>query len=131
MLAAMAGIGPPASAQDRRVDPRIEVTDLAGRKVSVKPGADRVILGEGRLMYGTGILDRDQPFRRLVGWADDMITFDPGSWRAYRAKFPEAETLPRFGSAFSGDFSTEKAIALNPDVVLLPLSACSRRRKRA
>ncbi len=122
MLAAMAGIDPPASAQDRRVDPRIEVTDLAGRKVSVKPGADRVILGEGRLMYGTGILDRDQPFRRLVGWADDMITFDPGSWRAYRAKFPEAETLPRFGSAFSGDFSTEKAIALNPDVVLLPLS---------
>ncbi len=123
MLAAMAFIGPPALAQVRRTDQRIEVTDLAGRKVGVKPDAGRVILGEGRLMYGTGILDKDQPFRRIVGWADDMITFDPGSWRAYRAKFPEADNLPRFGSAFSGDFSTEKAIALNPDVVLLPLSA--------
>ncbi len=123
MLAtATGGLGLPASAQDRLADPRIEVTDLAGRKVRVKAGADRVILGEGRLMYGTGIVDRDQPFRRVVGWADDMITYDPGSWRAYKAKFPEAEELPRFGSAFSGDFSTEKAIALNPDVVLLPLS---------
>ena len=112
----------PVAAQTRQQERRIEVTDLAGRKVSVKAGAERVILGEGRLMYGTGILDKDQPFRRIVGWADDMITFDPGSWRAYKARFPESENVPRFGSAFSGDFSTEKAIALNPDVVLLPLS---------
>lgn len=123
ILAATFGTAiPPAAAQDRRSSQRVEVTDLAGRQVSVRPGAERVILGEGRLMYGAGILDKDQPFRRIVGWADDMITYDPGSWRAYRARFPEAESLPRFGSAFSGDFSTEKAIALDPDVVLLPLS---------
>jgi len=112
----------PAAAQSQQPGRRIEVIDLAGRHVSVRAGAERVILGEGRLMYGTGILDKDQPFRRIVGWADDMIMFDPGSWRAYKARFPEADKLPRFGSAFSGDFSIEKAISLNPDVVLLPLS---------
>jgi iron complex transport system substrate-binding protein len=113
---------PPAAAQTRQGERRIIVTDLAGRTVSVRAGAERVILGEGRLLYGTGILDKDQPFRRIVGWADDMITYDPGSWRAYRTRYPQAESVPRFGSAFSGDFSAEKAIALNPDVVLLPLS---------
>jgi iron complex transport system substrate-binding protein len=108
----------PAGAQPKT----IEVTDLAGRTVKVKQGAERVILGEGRLMYGTSILDKDDPFRRIVGWAEDMILYDPGTYRKYKEKFPQAETIPRFGSAFSGDFSAEKAIALNADLVLLPLS---------
>lgn len=101
----------------------VEVTDVAGRTVTVKRGAERVILGEGRLMYGTSILDKDKPFRRIVGWAEDMILFDPGTYRKYRTIFPEGDQVPRFGSAFNSDFSVEKAIALNPDVVIFPLSA--------
>ncbi len=108
----------PGSAQTRM----IEVTDLAGRTVKVKQGTERIILGEGRLMYGSGILDKDNPFRRVVGWAEDMILFDPGTYRKFMEKFPEAEKTPRFGSAYSGDFSAEKAIALNAELVVLPLS---------
>jgi iron complex transport system substrate-binding protein len=100
----------------------IEVTDLAGRTVKVKQGTERIILGEGRLMYGAGILDKDNPFKRIVGWAEDMILYDPGTYRMFKAKFPQAETTPRFGSAYSGDFSAEKAIALNAELVLMPLS---------
>jgi iron complex transport system substrate-binding protein len=107
----------------------IEVTDLAGRTVKVRQGAERVILGEGRLMYGASILDRDNPFRRIVGWAEDMILYDPGAYRKYKEKFPQAESVPRFGSAYSGDFSAEKAIALNADLVLLPLSGYYRARE--
>jgi iron complex transport system substrate-binding protein len=107
----------PTNAQTRM----IEVTDLAGRTVKVKQGTERIILGEGRLMYGTGILDRDNPFRRVVGWAEDMILYDPGTYRKFKEKFPQAETIPRFGSAYSGDFSAEKAIALNAELVVLPL----------
>jgi iron complex transport system substrate-binding protein len=100
----------------------IEVTDLAGRTVKVKKGTERVILGEGRLMYGAGILDKDDPFRRIVGWAEDMILYDPGTYRKFKERFPQAEKTPRFGSAYSGDFSAEKAIALNAELVVLPLS---------
>jgi hypothetical protein len=39
----------PANAQSGM----IEVTDFAGRTVKVKQGTERVILGEGRLMYAT------------------------------------------------------------------------------
>lgn len=109
--------------------PMIEVTDLAGRTVKVKAGAERVILGEGRLMYGLGVLDKDQPFKRIAGWAEDMILYDPGTYRAFKAKFPEAEKLPRFGSAFNGDFSVEKALSLAPDVVLMPLSGIYKARE--
>lgn len=118
MIAAGMALPLPALAQAGM----IEVTDLAGRTVKVKKGTERVILGEGRLMYGTGILDKDTPFRRIVGWAEDMILYDPGTYRKFKAKFPEAEKIPRFGSAYSGDFSAEKAIALNAELVVLPLS---------
>lgn len=100
----------------------IKVTDLAGREVNVEQGADRVILGEGRILYGTSLLDRDNPFDRLVGWAEDMILYDPGTYRKYREKYPEAESLPRFGSAYAADFSAEKAISLDANLVVLPLS---------
>ncbi len=104
----------------------IEVADLAGRTVRLKAPAKRVILGEGRLMYGYSVLQPKAPFERLVGWGDDMVLFDPGSYRQYRAKHPTADAVTRFGSAVNSDFSVEQAIALNPDVILFPLSAYQR-----
>ena len=47
----------------------VTVTDLAGRTVSVKKGVARMILGEGRQLYGLAVLDREDPFpprRRLA-----------------------------------------------------------------
>jgi iron complex transport system substrate-binding protein len=104
----------------------IEIVDIAGRNVSLKAPAKRVILGEGRLMYGYSVLQPKAPFERLVGWGDDMVLYDPGTYRHYRAKHPAGENVPRFGSAVNSDFSVEKAIALNPDLVLFPLSAYQR-----
>ncbi len=104
----------------------IEVSDLAGRTVKLKAPAKRVILGEGRLMYGYSVLQPKAPFERLAGWGDDMVLYDPGTYRHYRAKHPSADAVPRFGSAVNSDFSVEQAIALNPDVILFPLSAYQR-----
>jgi len=104
----------------------IEIVDIAGRNVSLKAPAKRVILGEGRLMYGYSVLQPKAPFERLAGWGDDMVLYDPGTYRHYRAKHPSGENVPRFGSAVNSDFSVEQAIALNPDLVLFPLSAYQR-----
>jgi iron complex transport system substrate-binding protein len=49
------------------------VTDIVGRTVEVPHDPQRVILGEGQLLYATAILDRDAPAARLAGWAEDMI----------------------------------------------------------
>lgn len=100
----------------------ITVTDIAGRVVNVKHGVKRVILGEGRMMYSVGILDKEDPFQRVIGWKDDLIKYDPDAFRKYQAKFPEqTAAIKNFGSPYAGDFSVESAIALNTDLVILNL----------
>lgn len=99
----------------------ITVTDIAGRSVDVKKDVQRVILGEGRMIYSVAVLDREAPFKRVVGWKDDLIKFDPDAYRKYKAVFPEAEEIKNFGSPYSGDFSIESAIELETDLVILNL----------
>jgi len=100
----------------------ITVTDIAGRVVKVKHGVERVILGEGRMMYTVGVLDHEDPFQRIIGWKTDLITSDPDAFRKYQVKYAEqAAAIADFGSPFAGDFSVEKAIALNADLVILNL----------
>ena len=104
-------------------DDMITVTDIAGRTVTVKHGVERVILGEGRMMYSVAVLDKESPFQRIVGWKDDMIKFDPDAFRKYQAKFKEdTDRLVNFGSPYAGDFSVEMAIEMKTDLVLLNYS---------
>lgn len=83
----------------------------------------RMILGEGRQLYIIAMLDRDNPFQRIVGWRDDLIKNDLDSYTKYKAKFSRASDIPILGDPSSGEFSVEKAIALKPDVLLLNLDA--------
>ncbi|MEW7006252.1 MULTISPECIES: ABC transporter substrate-binding protein [unclassified Lentilitoribacter] len=107
------------SAMDKKT---ISVTDVAGRTVEVKKGVKRVILGEGRMMYSVAILDRENPFERIIGWKDDLIKYDPDAFEKYKAKFPgKTENIKNFGSPYSGDFSIESAISLDADLVILNL----------
>ncbi len=99
----------------------IKVTDIVGRQVEVKAPVKSVILGEGRQMYVVAALEKEDPFKRVVGWPDDFRTTDMDSYKRYKEKFPKMAELPIFGSPNQGQFSVEKAIALKPDVVILNL----------
>ena len=103
----------------------ITVTDVVGRSVSVKAPVERVILAEGRQTYITASLDSDNPFKRVVGWADDLRTADYDSYVKYQQKFPDLVNIPIFGSPQSGSFSVEKAVELQPDVVTFSLDSYS------
>lgn len=97
------------------------VTDIAGRTVEVPKGAKRVILGEGRMFYATVVLDRDKPFAQLAALGDDLPKFDPDTWNRYLERFPEAKSVPLIGAAASSDFSVEKALQLDVDVLIVTL----------
>lgn len=105
-----------AQAQDK-----ITVVDLAGRTVEVPHGAKKVILGEGRMFYATVVLDKEKPFEQLAAIGDDLPKFDPDTWDKYLARFPEAKDVPMIGAAASADFSVEKALELNVDVLVVTL----------
>lgn len=101
----------------------VEVTDLAGRQVSLPRDAQRVILGEGRLLYALAALQPEEPFASLVGWRDELIRFDKDVWRRLVERFPHAESLTRFGKAATGEFDLELALSLRPEVIVFDLGA--------
>ncbi|XBY45728.1 ABC transporter substrate-binding protein [Methyloraptor flagellatus] len=118
--AMLAGLGRPGRAAPSG---GITVTDILGRSVTVAGPVERVILGEGRQIAFVAALDREAPFRRVVGWRDDLIKSDPATFDAYRARFPDIASLPRFGTVSTGGFDVERAIALAPDLVVFNVEA--------
>ncbi|MCK7610819.1 ABC transporter substrate-binding protein [Roseibium sediminicola] len=99
----------------------ITVTDLAGRTVEVEKDPSAIVLGEGRMIYSLALLDRDNPFERVVGWKDDMILYDPDAWRKYEEKFPEAKDIQRLGSPYSDEWNLEAVISSGTEVVFMNL----------
>ena len=100
----------------------INVTDIAGRSVSIDPDkVKNIVLGEGRLTYSLAVLDKEEPLARVVGWKDDLIKYDPDAYRKYLAKFPQIKNIENLGSPYAGDYSLEKIISLNTDLLILNL----------
>lgn len=99
----------------------ITVTDIAGRSVDVERNPGQIVLGEGRMIYSLALLDRENPFARVVGWKDDLINYDPDAWRRYDAAFPHAADIARLGSPYADDWNLESVIALGTDVVFMNL----------
>ena len=100
----------------------IEVTDLAGRVVNVTRDPQKIVLSEGRQLYTLAMLDREDPFKRVVGWGNDLIENDPGAWAKYLAKFPKAKDVADMGNPFAADVSMEKIASLGTEVYILDLS---------
>ncbi|PDT50234.1 ABC transporter substrate-binding protein [Sinorhizobium fredii] len=101
----------------------VKVKDITGREVAVNVPVKHVILGEGRQIYFVGALDKGEPFKRIVGWRDDLAKADPETYAAYLARYPEIAKLPAFGGMKDGTFDIEQAVALKPDVMLMNIDA--------
>ena len=115
LVAVLASFSMPAFAQ------AFTVTDVAGREVSFDHPVERVILGEGRMLYSVATIETDNPFAKIVGWRNDLWTTDQVSFDAYVAKFPEAKDLPFLGNLTDGTLQTETVVTLDPDVLILPI----------
>ncbi|MEM8813319.1 MAG: ABC transporter substrate-binding protein [Pseudomonadota bacterium] len=95
-------------------------TDIAGRQVTLSELPDKIILGEGRMMYGIAPLIDGNPFEKIVGWKNDLVQYDPDAFRKYQAAFPEdAARMIDFGNPYAGDFSIEAVLEAETDLVLL------------
>jgi iron complex transport system substrate-binding protein len=104
-----------------RATERVTVTDVAGRAVDVQIPASRVLLGEARLIYGLAPLFGDDLFQHVVGWPNDFRINDAETYEAYRKVYDDMDSVEELGNLSQGSFSVERALALRPDVVFLPL----------
>lgn len=105
-----------------QADP-VTLTDIAGREVTVETPVERVILGEGRQIFFAAVLDRENPFERVVGWRDDFRQASPESYEIYAKKFPQLAGIPTFGGFKDGSFDIEQAVSLNPNVLIMNLES--------
>lgn len=95
-------------------------TDIAGRSVELPHPARRIVLADGHLLTALALLESD-PAERVVGWAENLARFDPSTYEQYRRHFPEIADVPLVGGTTADTFSVEKALSLNPDLVVIPL----------
>ena len=66
-----------ASAMEKEM---ISERDIAGRINEVKKGSERIIFDESRRIYSVAVLDRENPFERVIGWKDNFIKYDPDAF---------------------------------------------------
>lgn len=98
----------------------LTLTDIAGRQVTLDERPDKIILGEGRMMYAIAAISDGNPFANIVGWKDDLVQFDPDAFRKFEAAFPDdAGRMINFGNPYAGDFSIEAVLEADADLVLL------------
>lgn len=99
-----------------------EVTDLAGRTVTVPDHPQRVLLGEGRFVFAMALLDRDNPVERVVGWQGELKRQDPFAWVQLITRYPDAAKVPLIGTTSEASVSPEKIVSLQPDVAVFSVS---------
>jgi iron complex transport system substrate-binding protein len=99
-----------------------ELIDVLGRKVDVPEHVERIVLGEGRLSYALALLDKDNPFQRVVGWQNDLRKLDPHTFEAYKQKFPAVADIALIGEASEVSVSVETILALKPDLVIFSVA---------
>lgn len=97
------------------------VTDMAGRKVTLPDHVNRILLGEGRLLYAVALLEGRDPLKRIVGWQGELQALDPQTWVQYRKAFPQIDGIPKIGQSSESTVSAEKALALKPDLAIFSI----------
>lgn len=110
-------LGMPAVAD--ATDYPLTVTDLSGRAVTIASEPQRIALQDGRDLSILALLDRDDPFSRLVAWNNILSRDDAPSWKVYTGKWPQASTILDMGFGDDGQVNTEQLVSQKPQVVII------------
>ena len=100
------------------------VTDLAGRQVTLPHEPQRIVLQDGRDLFSLALLDRENPFQRIVVWNNIIKRSDPNTWNVFAQRWPKASqqaTDMQFGD--DGDMNLEAVVAGKPDLLVFQLRA--------
>jgi len=100
----------------------IEVTDAAGRRVTLQRPVERFVVSEGRYITLLALLRPDDPVAGLVGTMSPLRWTEPQLEAHLFEHFPHARTIPRFGGSSADSVSVERIIDLAPQVAIFGLS---------
>ncbi|PLF09869.1 ABC transporter substrate-binding protein [Klebsiella quasipneumoniae] len=101
----------------------LTVTDLDGRQVTLVKEPQRIILQDGRDIMTLALLDRDNPFKRLVAWNNLAKKQDVATWQMLKTAWPQSATILDMGFSDKGNVDLESVIARQPDLMIAQLRA--------
>lgn len=104
----------------------ITVTDIAGRNVTVNAPVSRVMLADSRVLVALNILHPQSPLKGIIAWDDALIKKAPDLSEVYSKKFPELSKIPVFPNPYTTDFSVEKALVAQPDLLIFDIGLKSK-----
>lgn len=99
------------------------VTDSVQRQVEIPDNPQRIVVGESRMLYTLALVESGNPAKRIVGWPADLKRLDKQTWDRYVAAFPAIAQIPLIGNNNFSQLNAEKIIALQPDLIILPVYA--------
>ncbi|GAB7214566.1 hypothetical protein OS42_11770 [Dickeya oryzae] len=89
----------------------LTVTDIDGQHVTINQEPQRVVLQDGRDIMSMALLDRDNPFHRLVAWNNLPKKQDTATWDLLKGKWPQSEGILDMGFSDKGDVELESILA--------------------
>lgn len=96
----------------------VTVTDIAGRTVTVNAPVSRIMLADSRVLVALNILHPSEPLKGIAAWDDALTKKAPDLRIAYEKQFPQLKDIQVFPNPYTSDFSVEKALTYQPDLVI-------------
>lgn len=99
----------------------VTLTDIEGKQMTLQHEPQRVVLQDGRDILMLALLDRDQPFHRLVAWNNLLKKSDAPTWQLMEKKWPQAKNIIDMGFSDKGEVNLESVISQRPDLIIAQL----------
>ncbi|WBL72634.1 ABC transporter substrate-binding protein [Serratia liquefaciens] len=109
------------SAQAMATTYPLTLTDTSGQSLTIKQEPKRIVVQDGRDILTLALLDRADPFARLVAWNNLLKKSDGETWKILRNKWPEANGIIDMGFSDKGEINLESVIAKQPDLMVAQL----------
>ncbi|MCU5774920.1 ABC transporter substrate-binding protein [Erwiniaceae bacterium BAC15a-03b] len=99
----------------------LTLTDSDGKQVTLKQEPKRLVVQDGRDILSLALLDRDNPFQRVVAWNNLLKKSDGATWEMMDKKWPQAKKIIDMGFSDKGEVNLESVIAERPDLMVAQL----------
>ena len=101
----------------------VTVKDMDNRTVTIDQEPQRIILQDGRDIFALALLERDNPFAKVVAWNNLPKKQDTQTWDVLKRKWPDAEKILDMQFSDQGNVDLETIISRHPDLMIAQLRA--------